>query len=391
MLRDMLKELETIYLDNASTSYPKTNEVYEVLAHYYDTPIGSYGRSGDLNTIRASGIVEDLRDILASKIGAEGLGSHIIFTHNSTDGINRVLNGMPPLSPDEVVISPMEHNSVTRPLYAKLKGQSPYVLPHLTDGTIDMSALDLLLEKWKKSSPIKLLLINEMSNVNGVTQPIVEIMRAFRRTFPECQILIDASQSFPYTKPLPSELLPDYLVMTGHKGSLGPTGTGALFILHPEAITPSVQGGNGYRSEQQALSPHMPDRFEAGTLNMIGLTAWHAALSSLPKTLMDKKAWLEHLKKVKSISGLSVYSAKDLERQGPLYSIRSERFTPSELGDHLMQHYHIITRSGLHCAPLAHRSLGTLPEGTTRISISALTPYSSLEMLYRSLYELHQR
>ncbi|MDN4753336.1 aminotransferase class V-fold PLP-dependent enzyme [Porphyromonadaceae bacterium W3.11] len=386
----MLTEPDTIYLDNASTSYPKPNAVHEVLAHYYDKPIGSYGRNGDLNTIRTAGVIEDLRDLLASKIGADGLGSHMIFTHNSTDGINRVLNGLPPLQPHEVVISPMEHNSVTRPLYAKLRGQSPLILPHLTDGGINIEMLYEFLEECKKSTSIKLVILNEMSNVNGVTQPIAEVIKTFREAFPESQILIDASQSFPYTQPLLTQLLPDFLVMTGHKGSLGPTGTGALFILHPESLTPSVQGGNGYRSEEQAISPYMPDRFEAGTLNMLGLTAWYAALTSLESIHIEREVWLEHLIKVKSIPGIKVYSSNDSETQGPLYSIRSEKFTPSQLGDQLMHRYHISTRSGLHCAPLAHRSLGTLPEGTTRISISALTPNSYLETLYQSLYELHQ-
>lgn len=382
----MNDEAKTIYLDNASTSYPKPVELSYTLSHFYDQAVGSYGRSGDRHTLECSAIIEELRDLLAQKIGAEGTGSHIIFTHNATDGINRVINGLPKLSPDKVLISPMEHNAVTRPLYAKLKGASPLVMPALSDGSINLDALNHQLQQQK----FKLALINGMSNVNGMPQPIEQVIRLLRQEQPKCQILIDASQAFPYINPLPKESLPDYFVITGHKGSLGPTGTGALFILNPEAIQPTLLGGNGYRSELQEPSQLMPDRFEAGTLNMLGLVAWHAVLNTPHPPLISTEQWRNHLESIQQIPDLQLFAANNPIAQGPLYSIRSKRYSPAQLGDLLQNKYHILTRTGLHCAPLAHQTLGTLPEGTTRISISSLTPPSYLDYLHHALHELHR-
>ncbi|MDN4754976.1 aminotransferase class V-fold PLP-dependent enzyme [Porphyromonadaceae bacterium W3.11] len=384
----MLTPEETIYLDNASTSYPKPVEVIHTLSHFYDHTIGSYGRSGDPHTIQTSGIIEDLRDLLATMIGADRLGSHIIFTHNATDGINRVLNGLPPLQADEVVISPMEHNAVTRPLYAKLQAKAPLTMPHHKDGMVDLHLLEELLTNHPKSTPLRLAILNGMSNVNGVIQPMAHIIQLLRDFAPRCQILLDASQAFPYIPPLST--LPDFIAITGHKGSLGPTGTGALFIAHPDALTPVVRGGNGYRSELQEISPFMPDRFEAGTMNLLGLVAWYAALSKPHPSLITKEMWQEHITRVRSISGINVFSASSPECQGPVYSICSEKYPPSQLGDLLLLQYRISSRSGLHCAPLAHKTIGTMPLGTTRISISALTPPEYLDQLYSALYELHR-
>lgn len=375
-----------IYLDNASTSYPKPRELSLALSHFYDEVVGSYGRSLDNHTLEVCAIIEELRDLLARRIGAEGMGSHITFTHHATDAINRVINGLPHLSPQEVIISPMEHNAVTRPLYAKLKGARPIIMPSHTDGSIDLDAFALQLEKYH----LKLAVINGMSNVNGMTPALEESICLLRQKQPQCRILLDASQAFPYIPALPRKYLPDFIALTGHKGSLGPTGTGALFILDPESIGPSVLGGNGYRSEIQEPSSIMPDRFEAGTLNMLGLSAWYAALQASKPSLISQDQWIAHIKEIQNISGIQMYCAKDIQAQGPLYSIRSAKFSPAQLGDVLYKKYHILTRSGLHCAPLAHQTLGTLPEGTTRISISSLTPNSYLEDLTKALYELHQ-
>lgn len=386
----MSSETPLIYLDNASTSYPKPKEVREVLAHFYDKPIGSYGRSSDRHSIDISATIEELRDILAERIGACGMGDHIIFTHNATDGINRVLNGLPTLSADEVVISPMEHNAVTRPLYAKLDGGTPHILPHGADGEIKTDKLPEVLKEWQKKGELKLLILNGMSNVNGVIQPMEQLIRIFRAVVPRGLIIIDAAQSFPYTEPFPTELLPDFIAITGHKGSLGPTGTGALFIRNPERLKPVFLGGNGYRSEQQESPSLMPARFEAGTLNLLGLIAWRTALSVSPAPLISHKIWIEYINYIRGIQGITLHGALKAEAQGPLCSISSERYNTAELGDLLLNKYRIATRSGLHCAPLAHKTLGTLPRGTTRISVSALTPPAYLDILTEALDELHR-
>lgn len=375
-----------IYLDNAATSYPKPREMKEAFATFYDTPVGSYGRSGDQHTLDMCLLVEKLRDRLAEMIGAPERGEQVVFTANATQGINMVLQGMP-LRREQVLMSPMEHNAVTRPVHA-LPGDQPSVMPALEDGKVDLYQLHQKLRSGELDH-IHLCILNTMSNVNGVTQPLSEIVDLLRHYLPQVQILLDGAQGLPYVHILAEEWGIDYVAITGHKGLMGPTGTGALYIRHPLSLKPLLRGGNGHQSEVQDDTIFMPDRFEVGTLNLPGLVAWYAAVKELPPPKIDHERFASFIDRLRQLPGLHLFTAKEMADQGPLFSVQSDRYSSNELSDILRERYIIATRSGIHCAPLAHRTLGTIKGGTVRVSLSSLTPASHLESLYTALHELH--
>lgn len=375
-----------IYLDNASTSYPKPTAVKEALSSFYDSPVGSYGRSGDARTLKVSFEIEQLRDALAASIGSSLAGEHLVFTQNATQAINMVLRGAD-WRQDEVLVSPMEHNAVTRPLSA-LSG-SPYrVMPAMPDGKIDLEVLEKTL-KEKCYGSVRLVIINGMSNVNGLIQPLEPLTSLVHRYLPSAKILLDAAQALPFVKIEADRWGLDYVAITGHKGLLGPSGTGALFVREAESLRPLIRGGNGFRSRQQSDSLLLPDRFEAGTLNLLGLYAWRQALKVSHAYRMESSDWLTFLDALRKEPYLKLYTASDTADQGPLFSMQSQRFSTNELGDMLREPYAIACRSGLHCAPLAHETLGTIETGTVRVSISPFSTGDDLAELLQALRKIH--
>lgn len=371
-----------LYFDTASTSYPKPHSVRDLLAHFFDEPVGSYGRSGDERTLGFIAEVENLRDELAQLIGANepDAGSHIIFTKNATEAINMVLHGIPELRRDRVLISPMEHNAVTRPLY-HLAGEMYTVMPSDGSGRIDLETLEKLLVESKEG--FDLVVINGMSNVNGVIPPLSEVCPLIHHHLPWCKILLDGAQMLPYYPVNVSSLGIDYVAMTGHKGFGGLQGTGALYLHDAHTLSPLIRGGNGTRSEVQEDLDLLPDRFEAGTLNLLGLVAWSRAMRETPKFAVSDEDYTRWLDELYTLPSLRIYSGENR-----LFSITSSRCSVAHLHDELLYRHGIITRAGIHCAPLAHRTLGTLPEGTVRIAPPPSTSLDELEQLTRALHTI---
>lgn len=363
------------YFDNAATSYPKTPIVLDTLAHFFDEPIGSYGRSSDPHTLDVMTEVEELRTSLAEIALADmGEEAQAVFTKNATEAINLVIRGIG-VQKEEVLISPMEHNTVTRPVhYLQGKGE-PLVMPCLDNGSVDLEALGILLKE--KGHALKLVCINHASNVNGVIQPLGEIFRLLNLYAPQAETLIDTSQSLPY---LAVDVRADYVAFNAHKGYRSVPGAGALFIRHNTALPPLIRGGNGLRSVDQEDSTELPDRFEAGTQNLPALLCWARAMKSASPEIDDRGAFYEELRRIK---GLNLFAESDL-----LFSVRLSNLSVSELHYRLQDKYGILTRSGVHCAPLAHRSIGTLPEGTVRFSPTPHLSKEGYNLIVRALYDL---
>lgn len=373
---------QTLYFDNASTSFPKPEAVQDLLTHFFDEPIGSYGRSGDERTLGFITEVEALRDNLAHLIGATepDAGSHIIFTKNATEAINTVIRGINGLSRHRVLISPMEHNAVTRPLY-HLPGEMYSVMPSEDNGRIDLEALEKLLKQDEEA--FDLVVINGMSNVNGVIPPLEKLCHLIHHYAPTAKILLDGAQSLPYHTPECSTWGIDYVALTGHKGFMGLQGTGALYTKDPRGLSPLIRGGSGSRSEVQDDLDLLPDRYEAGTLNLLGLTAWSRACRSHPSYNLSMDEYRGFVDELSALSNLNIYSG-----DGYLFSLRSSKLSVARLHDALLYEYGINTRAGVHCAPLAHKTLGTLPEGTLRISLSPYTTHRDMEQLLHALHSI---
>lgn len=363
------------YFDNATTSYPKPAALQQALATFYDQPIGSYGRSIDATTLEATMRVEQLRDALASWLGVADADKVVLCEH-ATFGLNTILQGYAPLRQPNawVWVSPMEHNAVMRPLAALSSryGLRYEVMPHLPDGQIDVEGLSTTLPH---ATPPALAIINLESNVNGVIQPIAATAAALRQW--DIPILCDATQCVGSIPLHIDEWGVDFVAFTGHKGLLGPSGTGGYYMRRPQDIEPLTLGGNGVHSERFLISDEMPDRFLAGTPNLLGLTAWAAAMEQIPPYAIDPQSWWEVLQQWAAIPSVKLYHAATPTHQGYLFSLTHDRLMPSELATRLYHHAGIVVRSGLHCAPLAHKTLGTLEQGgTLRISLS---PYHTME------------
>lgn len=377
-----------IYFDNASTSYPKPEGVSRHLSHIYDSPLGSYGRSRDTHTLELSSMVEELRDTIAEMIGAPGQGSHIVFTKNATESINTVIRGLGGLKKEEVLISRLEHNAVARPVYSLGGKAHPHFFPSNTDGSIDPDESELFLSQVRG---IKLCIINGMSNLNGVIQPVQEICTLIKKHLPDSRIMIDGAQALPYIDLDVEKNQIDFVAVTGHKSLMGPTGTGALYIRDPQSIDPLIRGGNGFHSEELLDTVHMPERFETGTIDLVGLSTWNVGINERPMEGQISQAELfDFVQRIKEDLPYKVLCAEKEERQGPLFSLVPLKGSPSKLSDDLYYRYGITTRFGLHCAPIAHQTLGTLKSGATRISLSRYNTPGELAALFQALVELNE-
>ncbi|NLF97578.1 MAG: aminotransferase class V-fold PLP-dependent enzyme [Candidatus Riflebacteria bacterium] len=349
------------YFDNAATSFPKPPQVAAAIATYLNEGGGSYGRSSYPRAFSASRTIERLRDRMSEIIGTS-LAENIVFTSCATMALNTVIRGFA-WKHRRVLHSALEHNAVMRPLFMlqQKHGIELITMPAHSDGSIDLAKLSQC-----DFSNIDLVVVNHQSNVNGVIQPL-EKLRALLGDIP---ILVDTSQSLGNTPVKADEWGLDFVAFTGHKSLLGPTGTGGLFMRNPALVESLIYGGTGSASDSYEMPTNMPDRFEAGTPNLAGLHGLLAALENKPECQYQRQDFVNLLTDLRKISNLSVYTASDIEWQGPVISMTCSHLEPGAFGERLYQEFGIETRIGLHCAPLVHRHLGTFPTGTVRFAFS---------------------
>ncbi|PKL45467.1 MAG: aminotransferase class V [Candidatus Riflebacteria bacterium HGW-Riflebacteria-1] len=364
------------YFDNAATSFPKPQEVAKAISDYLNESGGTYGRAAYPRAFSAAQTVERLRDRMSAVIGTK-LVDNIVFTSCATMALNTVIQGFS-WKTRKVMHTALEHNAVMRALsmMQSKHGLSLECMPAHGDGSID---LELLAQK--DCSDVDLVVINHQSNVNGVIQPL-EKLRAILGAVP---ILVDASQSLGTSLLKADEWGLDFVAFTGHKSLLGPTGTGGLFLRNPGLVAPLLYGGTGSASDKYEMPEAMPDRFEAGTPNLAGLCGLLAAVDHKPTgryQMQDLALLLEELRKTPAIS---VFAAKDFSRQGTVFSVTAANLEPGAFGDRLYKEFNIETRTGLHCAPLAHRHLGTFPTGTVRFAFSPYHQTKDFEYLLEAI------
>lgn len=368
-----------MYFDNSATSFPRPAEVAREMARYLDELGGPYGRSAYPRAVEVSRKVEKARDSLAAHLGV-GRPELLSFMPNATTGLNLVLQGF--LRPgDEVLVSGLEHNAVIRPLEAlkRLRGISWRVLPSGPDGLIMTGEISRLL-----TPRTRLVVVNHQSNVNGLIQPLKSIKEAIG----EVPLLVDAAQSAGITDLKIDAWALDFVACTGHKGLLGPTGTGALFTRNPEMLEPLVYGGTGSVSESFAMPGFAPDIFEAGTGNIAGIIGLLAALENTPSSAHSHAEFIAFIDAVAALPGINVLRASDANCQGNLFSFRHESLDPSVIATRLSEEFGIEVRSGLHCAPLAHQTLKTFPVGTVRLAPSRWHTAADFAEVVRALKEI---
>jgi selenocysteine lyase/cysteine desulfurase len=368
------------YFDNAATSFPKPREVGDAIHTYLHSQGGPYGRSAYPRAVEVSRQVESVRELLARRIGT-AFCDGVCFTPQATQALNIVVRGS--LSPgDTVYVDPLAHNALMRVLqYMHRAHDVRYVtMPHYPDGRIDVDRI-----AHHCPGNTALLAVTHQSNVNGIIQPL----DAIREAIPDIPLLVDAAQSGGKTDIQTDAWGIDYLAVTGHKGFLGPTGIGALFIRRPERVMPLVHGGTGSDSEHIDMPAFAPDMFEAGTPNIAGIYGLGAALTAAPAPAHTREDFFEMLDALQAIAHIRLHCALDRAYQGELVSLTHTTHDNGVLCDRLAGDYGIETRMGLHCAPTAHQCLGTFPHGTVRLAPSPYHTPRDFAYVVRALEELH--
>ena len=330
------------------------------------------GRSGHLLSIEAARIVYGAREALSVLFHVKD-SSRIVFTMNATESINLALKGL--LRPkDHVITSSMEHNSVMRPLRdLEKRGIALTIVPCFEDGTLDPRELEK-----KIISTTKMIVLNHASNVTGTLLPIREVGKIAREY--NLLFLADVAQTAgAYPIDVEKEGI-DLLAFAGHKSLYGPQGTGGLVIgerINEKEITPLKQGGTGSRSEFEEQPEFLPDRFESGTPNGVGIAGLLAGVQFISNRGIEairghEMGLYEKLAEgLKDIPRVTLYGSQNRYDRIATLSFTMAGLPPSEVAIRLEREFKVLCRPGLHCAPSAHRTIGTFPEGTIRLSIGA--------------------
>lgn len=355
-----------MYLDNAATSFPKPETVYESVLYAMRDVGASPGRGGYRRSLEAARIMFQAREAVARLFSISD-SSRVIFTHNATGALNLALQGTL-VAGDHVITTSMEHNSMLRPLYAlRNKGVELSIINADSNGVVSVEDLRRALQV-----NTRMIAVSHVSNVCGTIQPIKQISELCREA--GVLFLVDAAQSAGCLPIDVENLSIDLLAVPGHKGLLGPSGTGLLYVAPQVRLKPIIQGGTGSHSSAEEQPLVMPDGFEAGTHNIPGIAGLKAGIEFVLErghlAVYQHEQILLNLAEeaLKKIPGVTIYGPKDPAERCSVLSFTASGVDSALLAAELDQGFDVSVRAGLHCAPLAHRTIGTLPGGTTRLS-----------------------
>jgi len=381
-----------IYFDNPATSWPKPPQVKEAMNRFMEEIGANPGRSGHSRSIDAARIVYETREALSVLFHVKD-SSRIVFTLNATESINLALKGL--LKPgDHVITSSMEHNSVMRPLRdLEKKGIELNIIPCSNEGMLDPQEVERRIR-----SNTRMVVLNHASNVTGTLLPIEEAGFITRRR--GLLFLVDAAQTAgAYPIDVEKDGI-DLLAFTGHKSLYGPQGTGGLAIgegVNEKEMSPLKQGGTGSRSEFEEQPDFLPDCFESGTPNGIGLAGLLAGVQfvlvkGVENIRQNEMNLIEKLiKGLKNISEVKLYGPELQEDRIATLSFNFTHLSPSNGALRLEKEFGILCRPGLHCAPSAHRTIGTFPEGTVRFGLSAFNTEAEVETAVQAISEISKQ
>lgn len=369
-----MTETPRIYLDHAATSWPKPESVYRAMDHYARVLGAPAGRGAYAEAMQVQTTIARCREKIARLIGAT-TSERIVFSLNGTDSLNMAIHGMVRAG-DHVITSAAEHNSVLRPLHhlQKTKQVEVTYLPVDRSGRIDPQDV----QKAVRPNTRMIALVHA-SNVTGAIQPVKEVGKIAREA--GAFFLLDAAQTLGCLPLDVKEIGCDLLAAPGHKGLLGPLGTGVLYVGEKaaEEIVPLRQGGTGSRSDEEWQPTDWPDRLEVGNLNVPGIFGLEAGVSEVlqegPAVIADRQqqrlASLEQ--KLQAVSTLVRHGPTELQNRVAIASFTLPGISPQELAALLDSAARVQVRSGIHCAPRMHQALGTSPAGTVRMSLGHST------------------
>jgi len=375
-----------IYFDNAATTWPKPPEVWQAMEHCIKSVGANPGRSGHQMAVRAARLVDEAREQLSLLFNISN-PDRIVFTLNATEALNLAIKGL--LKPgDHVITSSMEHNAVTRPLYLlQEKGVEVTKVACARDGSIRVTDINSAVKQNTVA-----IIITHASNVTGTLMPLAEIGQLAKRK--KLRLIVDAAQTagvFNLDVPFMNIHL---LAFTGHKGLYGPTGTGGLYLADGLELETLKEGGTGSMSQIPDQPDLLPERYESGTLNTVGISGLAAGLKFVRNEGTEKIRQYEmnltsrFLAGAKKVKGLKVYGPEELYERAPVVAFSLAGKNSGRVGILLDQEYNIACRAGLHCAPDAHRTLGTLENKLVRFSFSYFNKEEEIDSAVRALMEI---
>ena len=375
-----------IYLDNAATTFPKPEAVYNAMMDCMKNYCANPGRAGHKLAMKAAREIYDTRENIAKLFNIDN-PMNIVFTNNATDSLNLAIKGVVNKG-DHIITTSMEHNSVIRPIKALEKvGVENTIVQCDDQGFLNIDDL----EKAIKPNT-KLIVTTHASNVCGTLIDIKSISEIANKH--NILYLIDASQTVGVYDIDLKDIKADMLAAPGHKGLLGPQGTGILYIREGLNIGILKEGGTGSRSEDLFQPDLLPDKYESGTHNTPGIVGLNEGVKFIFKEGIDKikeheeelcKYMLERLEEVPNIK---IYGPKDANKRASVISINIGNMDSGEITFLLDSEYDIATRSGIHCAPLAHKTLGTLEQGAVRFSIGYFNTKEEIDKAINALKEI---
>lgn len=380
--------MEKIYFDNGSTSWPKAPKVAEAMADLLTHGAFNINRGNYEGAYEVEATVLDTREQLARLFHAKDSRS-VIFTPGITYSLNYFIKGFLQ-SGDHVLVSGMEHNAVMRPLkQMEAIGVTYDVVRTEVDGTIQPEDVERAIKNNTKA-----IIMLHASNVCGTIVPIKAIGEICRRH--HLFFVVDTAQSAGTIPVNMQECNIDFLAFTGHKGLLGPQGIGGFLISEElnDQMKPYIAGGTGSQSDVLQMPESLPDKYESGTMNLPGIIGLHAALSYIEetgiKTIHRKKLELTQyfLENVKEFSNIRIVGKEGMKDRVAVVSLDFVQEDNAVVAFELEQNYGIMTRVGLHCAPIAHRTLQTYPQGTVRFAFSASNTRDEIDQCIEGFREI---
>lgn len=377
-----------VYLDNASTTFPKPKQVVDAMYNYMLNIGGNAGRGNYSNSLQSNRYLYDARETVCSFFGYDN-PSNVIFTNNVTTSLNMLIKGLL-RNGDHVITSSMEHNSVIRPLIER-KASINIELDIVDADSQGFVSVDEINNKIRPET--KLVIITQASNVTGSIQKIKDIGKLCKDN--DIFFIVDSSQGAGVIDINMKSINADAIAFTGHKSLLGPQGIGGFIIndnFNNNCLS-ILQGGTGSLSYSLEQPDFLPDKFECGTHNLPGIIGLSESIKYINSIglneIYEHNSYLlkYFLNGLSNISGLNIYGDRTGENSTTCVSINATSFDSSELG-YLLECEGIKTRCGLHCSPLAHKTIGTYPSGTVRLSLSYFTTKSEIDYTLKSINKI---
>ncbi len=380
-----------IYMDNGATAYPKPEVVYEFMDKFYRQSGVNPGRSGYDMCMASEQIVQGTRKLMTELFKAGTDYERLTFSYNASDSLNIILGGLIEKG-DHVISSNLEHNSVLRPLYHKEASGEIEVTYMPFDDKGYLNPEDIK-KTFKKNT--KLVVLNHASNVIGTVQPIAEIGKYCREA--GVLLIIDASQSAGAIDIDMGAMNIDVVIFTGHKCLMGPTGIGGSYVREGVDIKITRAGGTGVRSAHPLHLDEYPYRLEVGTLNLVGVAGLNAGIKYINQEGVsnihnrEMKLWDKLRKGLQEIDGVTTYMADSIENKIAVLSFNLSGWEALDVGTMLDVDYNIACRTGLQCAPLVHRQMGTEDmHGTVRFGLGPFNTDEHIDAAINAVKEISE-